>query len=65
MFLVRFDIKDGHTLQTCLFCKANHQTGYKRKKAQQFKKEQQFIAAGYGPSTKSMHKSVLLTARYN
>jgi hypothetical protein len=58
-FLCGFDIKDGHTSQTCPFLKANHKTGCMCKNAQQF------IAAGYDPSTKGMHKSVLSTARYN
>jgi hypothetical protein len=48
-FWCGFDIEDGHTPQTCLFQKANHQKGYMCKNAQQF------IAAGYDPSTKGMH----------
>jgi hypothetical protein len=58
-FSCGFDIEDGHTLQTCAFQKGNHQTGFTCKNAQQF------IAAGYDPSTKGMHKSVLQMARYN
>jgi hypothetical protein len=58
-FSCGFDIKDGHTSQTCPFQKPNHQTGYTRENPQQY------IAVGYDPSTKGMRKSVLPTARYN
>ncbi len=56
-FSCRFDIEDGHTSLTCPFKKANHQTLYVRKNAQQF------IAAGYNPCTRGMHKMVLPLGR--
>jgi hypothetical protein len=58
-FSCGFNIKDGHTLQSCPFQKVNHQTGFTCKNVQQF------IAAGYDPCTKGMHKLVLPTAQYN
>jgi hypothetical protein len=56
-FTCGFDIEDGHTSQTCPFKKANHQTSFVRENAQQF------IAAGYDPCTKGMHKTVLPSQR--
>ncbi len=56
-FLCGFDIEDGHTSGTCPFKKANHQTSFTRKSAQQF------IVAGYDPCTKGMHKTLLPTGR--
>jgi hypothetical protein len=52
-FSCGFDIENGHTSTTCPFKKANHQILFTRKNAQQF------IAAGYDPCTKGMHKTVL------
>ena len=52
-FSCGFDIKDGHTSLTCPFKKANHQMSFVRKNAQQF------IAGGYDPCTRGMHKTVL------
>ncbi len=56
-FLCGFDIKDGHTSLMCPFKKVNHQTLFVRKNAQQF------IAAGYDPCTRGMHKTVLPAGR--
>jgi hypothetical protein len=56
-FSCGFDIKDGHTSITCPFKRWNHQDSFTRGNAQQF------IAAGYGPCTKGMHKMVLLAGR--
>ena len=56
-FLCGFDIENGHTSTTCPFKKANHQMSFTRKNAQQF------IAAGYDPCTKGIHKSVLPARR--
>ena len=56
-FSCGFDIEDGHTSMTCPFKKANHQPAFTRENAQQF------IAAGYDPSTKGMHKTILPTQR--
>ncbi len=56
-FSYGFNIEDGHTSLTCPFKKANHQTLYVRKNAQQF------IAAGYNPYTRGMHKTVLPLGR--
>ena len=52
-FLCGFDIEDGHTSATRPFKKANHQQSFSCKNTQQF------IAAGYNPYTKGMHKTVL------
>ncbi len=54
-FSCGFDIEDGHTSMTCPFKKANHQQSFSRENAQQF------IAAGYDPCTKGMHKTILPT----
>ena len=51
-FSCGFDIEDGHTSITCPFKRWNHQDSFTRKNAQQF------IAAGYDPCTKGMHKTV-------
>jgi hypothetical protein len=56
-FSCGFDIKDGHTPSTCPFKRWNHQDLFTRGNAQQF------IAAGYDPCTKGMHKTVLPTGR--
>ena len=56
-FSCGFDIEDGHTSVTCPFKKANHQQAFTRENAQQF------INAGYDPSTKGMHKTVLPNQR--
>jgi hypothetical protein len=56
-FSCGFDIEDGHTSATCPFKKANHQLAFTRENAQQF------IAAGYDPCTKGMHKSILPSNR--
>ena len=56
-FSCGFDIEDGHTSLTCPFKKPNHQTSFVRENAQQF------IAAGYDPCTRGMHKSVLPSGR--
>ena len=58
-FSCGFDVEDGHTSGTCPFKKWNHQASYTRDNAQQF------IAAGYDPCTKGMHKSVLPSGRRN
>ena len=58
-FSCGFDVEDGHTSDTCPFKKWNHQVSYTCDKAQQF------IAAGYDPCTKGMHKSVLPSGRRN
>ncbi len=52
-FSCGFDVEDGHTSATCPFKKANYQMAFTRENAQQF------IAAGYDPCTKGMHKTVL------
>ncbi len=52
-FLCGFDVEDGHTALTCPFKKVNHQSAFTQENAQQF------IAVGYDPSTKGMHKTVL------
>jgi hypothetical protein len=52
-----FDIKDRHTSITCPFKWWNHQDLFTRGHAQQF------IAAGYNPCTKGMHKMVLPARR--
>jgi hypothetical protein len=52
-FSCGFDIENGHTSTTCPFKKANHQMSFTRENAQQF------IAVGYDPCTKGIHKSVL------
>jgi hypothetical protein len=59
-FLCGFNVKDGHTSKTCPvhWHKMNHQNAYTCKNAQQF------ISAGYEPSTKGMHKMVLPASRY-
>jgi hypothetical protein len=56
-FSCGFDVEDGHMSLTCPFKKANHQTSYVRENAQQF------IAAGYDPCTRGMHKTVLPSGR--
>jgi hypothetical protein len=58
-FSCGFDVEDGHTSGTCPLKKWNHQVSYTRNNAQQF------IAAGYDPCTKGMHKSVLPLGRRN
>ena len=58
-FSCGFDVEDGHTSGTCPFKKWNHQVSYTCDNAQQF------IAAGYDPCTKGMHKSVLPSGRRN
>ncbi len=57
-FSCSFDVEDRHTSKTCPahWRKMNHQDAYMRKNAQQF------ISAGYEPSTKGMHKTVLLAS---
>ena len=52
-FLCGFGIEDGHTSLTCPFKKANHQMSFVRENVQQF------IAAGYNPCTRGMHKTGL------
>jgi hypothetical protein len=52
-FSCGFDIEDGHTSLTCPFNKMNQQSSFTCKNAQQF------IAGGYDPCTKGMHKTVL------
>jgi hypothetical protein len=56
-FRCGFDIEDGHTSITCPFKRWNHQDLFTRKNSQQF------IAAGYDPCTKGMHKTVLPSGR--
>ncbi len=56
-FSCGFDIEDEHTSITCPFKRWNHQDLFTRRNAQQF------IAAGYDPCTKGMHKTVLPTGR--
>jgi hypothetical protein len=56
-FLCGFDIENGHRSIMCPFHKINHQQAYTRKNAQQF------IAAGYNPCTKGMHKTILPLGR--
>jgi len=56
-FSCGFDIEDGHTSMTCPFKKMNHQQAFSRENAQQF------IAAGYDPCTKGMHKTMLPSQR--
>jgi len=56
-FSCGFDIEDRHTSMTCPFKKANHQQSFSCENAQQF------IAAGYDPCTKGMHKTVLPSNR--
>ncbi len=48
-----FDVENRHTLMTCPFWKASHQTGFTHENAQQY------IAVGHVPCTKGMHKLVL------
>jgi len=52
-----FDVENWHTSATCPAerRKENHQEGFTRENAQQY------ITAGYKPSTKAMHKNVLPT----
>ena len=52
-----FDVENWHTSATCPADrrKENHQEGFTRENAQQY------ITAGYKPSTKAMHKNVLPT----
>jgi hypothetical protein len=59
-FSCGFDVKDGHTSKACPvhWCKMNHQDAHTRENAQQF------ISAGYEPSTMGMHKTVLPSLRY-
>ena len=57
-FSCGFDIEDGHTSATCPFRKPNHQQSFNRENAQQF------IAAGYDPCTKGMHKTILPSNRF-
>jgi hypothetical protein len=54
-FSCGFDINDGHTSIMCPFKWWNHQDSCGN--------AQQFIAAGYNPCTKGMHKRVLLAGR--
>ncbi len=56
-FLCGFEVEDGHTSLTCPFRKVNHQSAFTQENAQQF------IAVGYDPSTKGMHKMVLPLGR--
>ena len=56
-FSCGFDIKDGHTSITCPFKRWKHQDLFTRGNAQQF------IAAGYNPCTKGIHKMVLPARR--
>ena len=56
-FSCGFDIEDGHTSATCPFKKANHQQSFTRDNAQQF------IATGYDPCTRGMHKTILPSNR--
>ncbi len=56
-FRCRFHIKDGHTSVMCPFKKWNYQDLFTCKNTQQF------IAAGYNPCTKGMHKMVLPSRR--
>jgi hypothetical protein len=56
-FICGFDIENGHTSITCPFKRWNHQDSFTRKNARQF------IAAGYDPCTKGMHKTVLPSGR--
>jgi hypothetical protein len=56
-FSCGFDIKDGHMSITCPFKWWNHQDSFTCGNAQQF------IAAGYDPYTKGMHKTVLPAGR--
>jgi hypothetical protein len=58
-FLCRFNLENGHTFTMCPFCKMNHQQAYTRENAQQF------IAAGYDPCTKGIHKTILPLGRNN
>jgi hypothetical protein len=51
------DVKNGHKSTTCPFHKMNHQQVYTHKNAQQF------IALGYDPCSKGMHKTILPTGR--
>jgi hypothetical protein len=56
-FSCRFDVEDGHTSRTCPHdwrC-VNHQEAYDRNNAQEY------INAGYNPSTKAKHKMQLPT----
>ena len=54
-FSCGFDVEDGHTSRTCPhdWRRTNHQEAYDRNNAQQY------IDAGYDPSTKAKHKSQL------
>jgi hypothetical protein len=54
---VCFSCEDGHTSITCPFKRSNHQDLFTHGNAQQF------IAAGYNPCTKGMHKTVLPAGR--
>jgi hypothetical protein len=58
-FLCGFNIENGHTSTTCPFRKMNHQQANTRKNAQKF------IAAGYDPCTKGMHKTILPLGKNN
>ncbi len=58
-FSCGFNIENNHMSTTCLFGKMNHQQAYTREDAQQF------IAAGYDPCTKGMHKTILPKGRNN
>ena len=54
-FSCGFDVEDGHTSRTCPhdWRRANHQEAYGRHNAQEY------INAGYDPSTKAKHKTQL------
>jgi hypothetical protein len=56
-FRCGFDINDGHMSVTCPFKKWDPQDSFTHENAQQF------IAAGYDPCTKGMHKMVLPSKR--
>jgi hypothetical protein len=56
-FRCGFDIEERHTSIMCPSKKWNHQDLFTRENAQQF------IAAGYNPCTKGMHKTVLPSKR--
>ena len=54
-----FDVENSHMSTMCPFQKMNHQQVHTCKNAQQF------IAAGYDPCTKGMHKTILPKGRNN
>ncbi len=56
-FSCGFNVENGHMTLTCPFKKLNHQQRYRRENVQQF------VAVGYDPCTRGIHKTVLPLGR--